>query len=409
MLASSSRVQLRYIKETVWGETPIAGNPRNLRITGESLNYSVSKEVSEEINADRASTSQIPVSAEASGTTNHELSYAEYDEFMSGTLQNPWTVYGTNGVGTTFGVDIAAGTITADAAPVGTSALTNLAVGQWFTLANLAPSSPNYRKAFRVHPTTAPTTTVITLDPATPGVVEAGVAGVAVANARLTNGVTQPSYTIEREMGDVTEFFAFRGMTPSSMTLSVSSGSRTTIDFDFMGRDAVRGTNATTLPGAPVASYAYDIMSGVSGTTCALLVNGAPLAGTFINSISLTYDNALRMQNALCSLGAVGIGAGTISATADVEIYFNNGAAFYDEFLENENVSLTFTTFDTNGNGYIWTLPKVNIGTYDVAASGRDQDLLASISTTALLDNANPNPALRKVIFIDRVGAAVTP
>ena len=106
-----------------------------------------------------------------------------------------------------------------------------------------------YNKAFRVHPTTAPTATVITLDPATPAEAEAAVAGVAVANARLTNGVTQPSYTIEREMGDVQEFFAFRGMAPSSFTLNVASGSRTTIDFDFMGRDAVRGANATTLRG----------------------------------------------------------------------------------------------------------------------------------------------------------------
>ena len=377
-------------------------------MTGESLGYTLTKEVSEEINADRAPTSQIMTAAEAGGTINAELSYAEYDPFIAGVLQGTWAPYGTDGAGTTFEATVTATTITADAAPVGTSAFTNLVAGQWFTL-SVPPTSPNYGRAFQVHPVTAPTSTVITLAPATPAVPEvAPVPGVAVRNARVSNGVTMPSFTIEREVGDASEFFAYRGMVPSSMSLSMSSGSRTTIDFDFMGRDTVQ-QSTTTLTGAPVPSRSFDIMSGVSGTTCALLVDGAPLAGTFINSISLSYDNSLRAQTALCALGAVGIGAGTINLTADVELYFASGAAFYDSFLSNKNVALTFTTFDMSGNGYVWHIPKANISTYTVNAGSRDSDLMVSVSVTGLLDNGNPVAALRKVLIVDRVGAAVTP
>jgi hypothetical protein len=226
-----------------------------------------------------------------------------------------------------------------------------------------------------------------------------------VLAARLTNGVTQPSFTLQRTIGDVGEYFSFRGMTASSLSLSVASGSLSTVEFSFMGRDSLQD-NATLLPAIVTDSQAYQIMSGVSGTTCALWANGAPLAGTFINSISFSYDNSLRQQTALCALGAIGIGSGQINCTADIEVYFASGATFYKELLDNSNIEIAFTSYDAEGNGYIFTLPAANVSSYTVNASGgSDSDLMASISLTALRDAANTVPALRKVLFIDRVGA----
>ena len=145
----------------------------------------------------------------------------------------------------------------------------------------------------------------------------------------------------------------------------------------------------------------------MSGTSCALWAKGAPLAGTFVNSISLSYDNTLRAQSAICSLGSIGIGSGTITATADLEVYFASGRTFYDEFLKNEDIEISFTAFDTEGNGYIFTMPKANISSYTLNAGSRDADLMASISFTALLDMKQTDVNLRKVMVIDRVGEAL--
>lgn len=404
-LASTSRVQVSYIKETNFGETPVAGNAKKLRITGESLQYNLTKESSAEINAYRASTSMIATGAEASGSLNAEMQFGEFDDLFSGTLQNPWTAFGTNGVGAPFDAGISATKITASAATTGTSIFTNLKAGQWFVL-DAGTTSLNTNKLFRVSKTVAPTDTVITLDPGTPGTVEAGLLGVKLKASRLTNGITQPSYTIERASTDTGEFFAYRGMTPSSLSLSISSGALSTMEFAFMGRDAVAGST-TTLPGTTVESKGYNIMSGVSGTSCALWAKGAPLAGTFVNSISLSYDNTLRAQSAICSLGSIGIGSGTITATADLEVYFASGRTFYDEFLKNEDIEISFTAFDTEGNGYIFTMPKANISSYTLNAGSRDADLMASISFTALLDMKQTDVNLRKVMVIDRVGEAL--
>ena len=404
-LASNSRVQVTYIKEVDFGVTPITGTVRKLRVTGESLNYTLSKETSKELNDSRSSSSMVATSAEASGGVQGEMQFAEYDPLIEATLQDTFKGIGATGVGTAFSATLTATTITASAATTGTSAFTTLQPGQWFGITGTGTA--NDLKLFRVSKIVPPTPTIITLDPGTPAIVGGPYAATKIQAARLSNGVTQPSFTFQRSVADVGEFFSFRGMTANSMNLNVASGALSTVEFDFMGRDSLQ-KNATLVPGTVTDSQSYQVMSGVSGTTCALWAKGAPLAGTFINSIKFSYENGLRAQNALCALGAVGIASGQITCTVDMEVYFATGATFYKELLDNTNVEIAFTCYDAEGNGYIFTLPAANVSTYSANASGgSDSDLIATITVTALRDASNSNAALRKVAFIDRVGGVL--
>lgn len=403
MFASSSLVQLAYAKETAFGVIPTVGSHNYLRMTGESLDFTISKEASEEINSTRSVSSMIPLTASASGSIETEVSYKEYDVLLQAALQDSFTVYGTNGVGTTFTADFTATTITASVAPTGASAFTTLQKGQFFKVN--APTNPNHGKVLRVSSTVAPTSTVITLSAATPATVSAAVANVSLATSRLTNGTTQESFTIERQATDIGEYWAYTGMTLSSMEVNIASGSRSTMSFSFMGKSAERDTN-TQLPGAAVDSNGYDIHSGSTGPVCLIWVDGAPLAGTFVQSLTLSYDNALRSQEAICNLGAIGIGSGTINCTGSMEVYFADGALF-NKFVANDNIEFTFSTMDDDGNGYIFTLPKANISAVTTSAGAKDQDMMLSLEFAALRDLANTDPALRQLIFIDRVGVAV--
>lgn len=401
--ASSSRVQLRYKPETTFGNIPTPGNSRDLRITGESLDFAVTKEMSSEINANRAVSSVIPVSATASGGVQGELQYAEYDVFMAATLQAAYTVYGTNGVGSTYSATWTATTLTADAAPIGANAFTTLKKGQWFRAG--AATGLNAGKYFRVSKTTAPTTTVITLDPNTPAQAESTIAGSYIATSRLTNGTTQTSYTLERQSLDIGQYMAYRGQTPSKLSINIASGALSTISVDFMGKDMVRNT-ASNLPGTVTPSYAYDIHSGVSGATCQLWEGGAPMSGVFIKTLALEYDNALRAQEAICTLGAIDIASGQIVCTVNMSMYFANGD-LYDKFLANEYTELSFSSLDPSGNGYFFTLPKANISTIKVAAGSKDQDMMLDVTFQCVRDAGNADTSLRQVLFIDRVGVAV--
>lgn len=402
--ASSSVEQLGYIQETTFGVTPTTGNYKKLRMTGESLAYEISKESSEEINDSRTVSSMIPVSASASGGLEAEISYAEYDPLIAAVLQSDFAVFGVNGVGATFTADFTTTTITASVATSGSSAFTNLQKGQFFRLT--APGNVNNGKILRVSLSVAPTTTVLTLAASTPLSAAIAVTLCTISSSRLTNGADQRSFSIERQNSDISEYWVYSGMTASSWDLSVSSGSRSTMSFEFMGKKALRNT-VTNLPGVAVESQAYDIHSGSTGPACYIWVDGAPLLGTFVQSVSLTYDNSLRSQEAVCELGAIGIGSGTVALTGTLEVYFANGSLF-DKFQANQNISFTVSTLDDAGNGYVITIPKANLSSLSTSAGGKDQDMMLSIEITGLRDLANPDAALRQLIFVDRVGQPVT-
>jgi hypothetical protein len=400
-LASTSLAIVRAIKEAAFGVTPTTGNPSVLRCTAESLNFDISKTSSAEINASRTINSKIPTSAKAGGGLTMEMRAIGIEPFFESAMQSTFTKFGTEGLGVATPTDsITATTITATSATTGTSLFTNLALGQWFRLVS---AGANSGKILRVSPTVAPTATVLTLDPSTPATVSAG-ESIQIQAARLTHGSTQSSWTIEKESADIGVFIAYRGQTPDKFTMKVASGSLTETTFEFVGKDAIEA-DATTLPGTPVASDSFEIHSGVSGATNAIWMDGAPVTGTYVKSLDLSFANSLRSQEAIGSLGAVAVGSGTIDCTINAQIYFANKDTF-TKYRTNTNQSISFATTDAEGNGYIVSLPACNISTWKSSAGAKDQDQMVDITYTALSDDSNPVVALRKLMFIDRVGTA---
>ncbi len=402
-LASSSSVAVRAIKETTFGVIPVAGNPTNLRITGETLLFDITKDSSKEINATRTISSVIPVNASASGGVNQEVYYAGIEPFLESVLQSAFVEFGTDGVGVaTPTTSITTTVITATSATSGVNLFTILQKGQWFRIVS---AGANNGKILRVSTVTAPTSTTITLDTNTPAVASSG-ESIQVQSARLTNGNTQTSWTIERNNTDIGVFIAYMGMTPSKFTMKVASGALSEMSFDFMGKSGLE-SNATSLPGSPIASPAYDIHSGVGGATNAIWMDGAPLTGTYVMSLDLTFDNALRSQEAIGTLGAISIGSGTIACTMNMSIYFADKNLF-TKFRQNVNTSIIFSSTDNQGNGYIFTVPVANITSLKTNAAAKDQDQMLDITVTALNDSSNAVAALQKILLVDRIGAAVT-
>lgn len=402
-IATTSRAQVRRIKEATFGVVPVAGNSNNLRIIGESFKFDIKKEASKELREDRQIGYVVPVSAGAMGGFNFHLSYGEYDPEIESVLQGTWAVYGTNGVGTSFTADFTATTITASVAPTGANAFTNLQRGQWF---RMTTGGANNGKFFRVSSSVAPTSTVITLDAATPATVAAAVATCVVQASRVANGTTQTSFSYEVQHPDASQFIVYRGMTPGKLNLKFASGALTDGSFDFMGKNAeIAGT--TFMPGTANASRSYEIHNGATGVG-QILENGSVLTTTFIKSLDLSIDNVQRSQEAIGNYGYVGIGSGTLAVTGSMEVYFSDGA-LYDKFVDNTYTSVMVGSQDPSGNGYVISLPRVNLMSASVSAGSKDQDLMATFEFQALADDANAVSALRKTIFVDRFGAALAP
>jgi hypothetical protein len=117
--------------------------------------------------------------------------------------------------------------------------------------------------------------------------------------------------------------------------------------------------------------------------------------------LSLDLDNALRAQDAIGTLGAVGIGSGTCMVSGSMEIYLADGV-LYDKFVANTETSLSWSAVDTAGNGYVFTLPKVKFSDAKITGGALNSDAMLSVSFTGLMD-----PVLLKTLVIDRVGNGV--
>lgn len=399
-LATSNRAQVRYIKESVFGTIPGSGNPNNLRMTGESLAYAISTERSKEIRSDRRVTDLIQTGAQASGGINFELSYGEYDTLFEAFLMNTWSTFGVNGVGAAIptSATFAANTLTAGAATSGASIFTNLRKGQWIKITG--STNPLQNIYAQVSKTVLPSSTVLTFEgnPFT-GATGAGGAAVVIQSLQLVDGTTESSWTIERELADITKFFTYRGMTPDKMSLNFASGAVTEGSFEFIGKDAMAANGTTRLPGTPVASKTYDVMNAVAGFGD-IYEGGSALTGTFIKSVSLSLSNSLRARDAIGTLGAVSVGVGTIEVTGQMEVYLAD-AVLYDKFVNNTASSLSFRSSDSAGNGYIISLPKIKYSDAQVQAGGLDQDVMLSMPFTAIYDSVQNH-----TIAINRVGVA---
>lgn len=401
-LATSNRAQLRFIKETIFGTTPVAGNPNNLRMTGESLAFAITNDTSKEIRSDRQVTDLIQTGASATGDINFELSYNEYDPLIEALMQSTYTVFGTAGVSAVVptSATFTANTLTAGAATSGINVFTALAQGQWVKIAG--SSIPGQNIWAQVSTSVAPTSTVLTFQ-GTPftGALGNGGAAVTVSASRISNGTTLNSYTIERAVMDSTvpQFFAYRGMCASKMSLKFAAGSVVGGNFGFMGKDAIRQDTTTTLPGTPVASKTLDVMNAVAGVGN-IMEGGVLLTGTYIKSVDLSIDNSLRAQTAIGTLGSVGVGTGTLQVSGTMEVYLADGT-MWDKFRNNTSSSLSLRATDGAGNGYVITLPKIKYGDAKINAGSIDQDIMLSMPFTAIMD-----PATSKTIFIDRAGVA---
>lgn len=404
-LASTNRTQLSIKPEATAGTVDNSSACYGLRFTGESLNFNVKKDSDKEIRSDRQRVSSTSISAQAEGGVNIHLQYGEYDPLFEALLQSTWVAAGTNGVATGLA------TVTGTATTIIGTGMPVLAKGQWFkfshTLWTPAGQSVGSLGLLRCSATVAPTASLITLDASTPLATLAS--GTAVIQAaRLTNGETLKSFTLEMASLDlaVPVYQTYKGMFVSKFNTTFASASMTTGSFDFMGLTHASGT-ASLLHATRTASQAYDVQNAVRGVGN-VWENGAPLTSTFIKSLSMTVDNSLRGQEAIGNYGLVGVGVGTFVANGSLEMYFADGA-MYDKFLADTYTAISLSTQDTDGHGYVITFPRVMLTSAKIDAGSKDSDLMASFNWEAFADIDNADSTLRKTMFIDRFGAAVTP
>ncbi|QDQ26704.1 hypothetical protein FNU76_10195 [Chitinimonas arctica] len=383
--ANTSRATLAFVEEAIPGVTPPGGDHKALRFTGESFDPQRTKTKSDEIRDDRQTNGMTTTAIDPGGAFNLEWSYKEYDDFLRGLLQGVW-VSTAAAISATF-------TATTLTAASGTP-FAALVTGQWIRISGAA--TPANNGWFRILARTS--STVLTFAAAT-FTAEGPTAAVSVNSARLSNGVKEATFTIERQLNDVGQFFTYTGLLPAKFTLQGDSTSKLTGSFEFKGRAESSGP-ATGLPGIKTPSQTYPITNGVRSVQ-GLMEGGVAMTGVTLKSFSLVVDNAPINATAIGTLGNADISAGSIAVTVSMEAYFSTGAAgLKAKYDTDTETSFAFRVVDTAGNGYAFTFPMGQVSKFSCNAGQINQYCMASVEFTFYLD-----PVTGKTVLIDRAGA----
>lgn len=413
-LASSSRTQLAYRLEGVYpinfGVPPTSGDGKNLNMTSESLDYTVKNEMSKTIRSDRQVPSIVQLGASAQGGFNFELQYKEYDDLIEAVLQGDWVPHGAAGVSSDVGtVTLASGSITASVAPTGADAFTDLKKGQWFRFLPLSGASPAVKaylasRPFRVSLTTAPTSTVIVLDPATPwdtAITTTSLPGGMIGSSYCVNAAKMRTFALEVGHRDIGRFRQYTGMTPSKMDLKLSSGAIVTGMFEFMGK-SFNLLNTTTM-GTATPSESFTPANATRGVWDVLEGGVSVSSTTYVKSADITIDNKIRAQDAVGVFGNAGVAAGTLNVTGKMQVYFAD-STIYNKVLTGAASSFTLPILDVDGNGYIIHLPSTKYMAAKVATGGIDQDNMLDIDFATQLDPTSTSPTYQQTVVVFRVG-----
>lgn len=398
--ATSNMARLRFIKESNFGETPNVGTSTDLRFTGESLNFNISTETSNEIRADRNVSDLIPVDVETSGDIDFELSFGTFDDFIAAALGGTWEVEAGGAAPSVSSVVPSPQNPTGDSGDTrrlefsGTTAISGALyvvkldsdVFRYKAKSDDTVSSIVSSLAYLINKhesyVASANGTELEIDTgAGDAIIEVTSKG-AGAGYTLKNGTNLESFSIEKGFTDINQFLLYTGMAVNGMNLTFDLGAIITGSFSFMGSMAsVDGTTQVPAAGAP--GTPTEVMNAVSNFAD-LEVDGTPYP-CGISAVSLSTEAGLRDQKALGKMGACSVVLGQFSATGSFTMYMADGS-MYDKYLKNTPFSLTWKVKDSDNNEYVFTLPKVKITSANPVAGGLDTDVTLDVEYQAIYD-----------------------
>lgn len=384
---TSNRVALRQVAESTWGTTPATPTFDAVRFTAESLNYNADFITSEEIRSDRMTPDTIQVSSQAGGDINGEWSYGTYDAFIAAALYSTWVTTGsTVSAATDISVTKTGGT--PNTWVLGSSSTDFTAqswvVGQFIKIAGFSVAGTFWAQIASIDSASA-----VTIYPLSDVATEAAGDAVTITPANFVrNGITKSSFTVQKAFTDLAtpEFWNFTGARISTWSLELATGSILTTVFGVLAKDA--SMTETQFAGATINAANTNTVLNAVDNIAAIVFDGDPGGSTFyFNSLSVQLDNQLRGQEAVGTLGLIGVEAGRLSITGSIELYFENSSLF-DKFRAATAFSLSFLAQDTAGNAYIVTIPRAKYTSMEIVAGGSDQDIFASAQFEGIINAA---------------------
>lgn len=202
----------------------------------------------------------------------------------------------------------------------------------------------------------------------------------------LTNGSTQRSNSFERQYLDHSPvtYEYLRGQVLDQFSVNVPQQNVVTYTKTYMGADGV--TMTSRVAGATdIAAPTGDVLNS-SSNVGRLGFDGSALVGpNFVSQATINIANNLRRQNAVGSIGAIGIGNGEFNVSGTLETYFGDKGVL-DKVVGNTLTSFDFRVGRADGTKpqIIFDLPSIKLSSGSPSVSGKNADVMVSAGFQAI-------------------------
>ncbi len=397
-MSDSNQVELSYIKETTYAETPTTPAFQEIGYKSESLKNNTGSTDSQQVRASRESAGKIQTSLTCGGDIVVEMQPDTYSELFEGLLQTDATWAAPTGG------DALTQIVAADLA---ITASTPLVIGK---IASAAQDLSTIKKGMFLKMQGDVTAIYIAAKDGTAADCEvSGVAlehvgtGLAVtidACEEIRNGTAQPSYTIQKEFQDLDvaaptntdqEFHYLTGMTVGVFSTSISPENIIDGTFTFQGEKMVRQT--TAIAGSSVTAYTDQPKMDAITSVKAVLVDPDTVTTAAnamremeVTELGFNMSNNLRDRLVVGKRGPTSIGAGQIAIEGNLTAFFDNEFGKKATELLQSNIDFsdgrvlfTMTDKDT-GEGYAFDFAAINFDDAEVFGGGINTDAFASLT-----------------------------
>lgn len=379
-MSSSNEVQIAYIEEIVYSQTPGAGNFKTARFTSDGLNAAPETTESAQIRTDRLSSGQVLTGLTVGGDLPSEFAKAQdIDDFFEGAMMSSWA--SDTPVVVDLTIDTTAGTVTRASGDFNT----DVAVGDVLVLSGFVDTNNNTQ----VMVMEIQSATVIKYVGTKLIADEVGSGTSFFVADKIGIGTTKKSFSIEKKFNDLTtKGIIYKGMYVDGFSLSAAYGEIVNGSFSFVGADYITAdqaseliTNGRTVDPAPTST------SFNGSIDMAFLTSSA--GGTFsgvdfcIQSIEITLANNSTAQNCVGKIGPDNYSLGTASVSVSLSAYLSDQTwQFLDKKLSQESFSIGFI-IKNSGGFYAFYIPALQVAFDDPSSGGQNTDIILDMSGVA--------------------------
>lgn len=388
-MSSSNLVRVAFIKESVYGETPGAGNFEQARFTSDSLSGSPETTESQQIRVDRYSSGQVVTGLTVGGDINFELAKEDaIDLFFESAMYSSWVA------DTPIAVDLTLDTTAKTITRASGDWNSDVAVGDVVSLIAFS-NTENNTEVMIVAINSA---TEVKYAGTEDIVDEVGSGTSFVVADKMSIGTTKSSFSIEKAFLDLTsKAIIYKGMICSGFSIAATYGEIITGSFTFSGNSyqTVNAaidfiTNGRTINGAATTNSlngSVDMPFLVSSAV------GALDEATFcIQSVEISLNNNLTAQTCIGEAAPIDYSAGTAQIEVNISAYFSDESyTLLSKKLSQEAFALGYLLKNVDGF-YGFYMPAVQVSFDDPASAGINQDVILSMSGVAKVGANGESP-----------------